>query len=55
MKVGLFIRCYADQFYPDATVATLQLLNKPSLKVVYLLNQTCCGQPLADSGFEYLT
>ncbi len=55
MKVGLFIPCYVDQFYPNAAIATLQLLRKLGLDVVYPLNQTCCGQPMANSGFEHLT
>ena len=55
MKVGLFIPCYIDQFYPDAAIATLQLLQKLGVDVTYPLNQTCCGQPMANSGFEHLT
>ncbi|MFN6080104.1 MAG: (Fe-S)-binding protein, partial [Bacteroidota bacterium] len=26
MKVGLFIPCYMDQFYPQAAIATYRLL-----------------------------
>jgi len=55
MKVGLFIPCYVDQFYPNAAKATLQLLEKLGVEVVYPPNQTCCGQPMANSGFEHLT
>ncbi len=55
MTVGLFIPCYVDQFYPKAAIATLQLLHKQGVKVVYPLQQTCCGQPMANSGFEHLT
>ena len=55
MTVGLFIPCYVDQFYPNAAIATLQLLKKLGCDVVYPLNQTCCGQPMANSGFEHLT
>lgn len=55
MTVGLFIPCYVNQFYPDAAKATLQLLRKLGVKVVYPLKQTCCGQPMANSGFENLT
>ncbi len=55
MTVGLFIPCYVDQFYPKAAIATLQLLQKQGIKVVYPLQQTCCGQPMANSGFEHLT
>jgi len=55
MRVGLFIPCYVDQFYPGAAIATLQLLEKLGCEVVYPPNQTCCGQPMANSGFEHLT
>jgi L-lactate dehydrogenase complex protein LldE len=55
MTVGLFIPCYVNQFYPNAAIATLQLLKKEGVDVVYPVNQTCCGQPMANSGFEYLS
>jgi L-lactate dehydrogenase complex protein LldE len=55
MRVGLFVPCYVDQFYPGAAIATLQLLEKLGVEVVYPKNQTCCGQPMANSGFEHLT
>ena len=55
MKVGLFIPCYVDQFYPQVGIATLQLLEKFGCTVGFPLNQTCCGQPMANSGFEHLS
>ncbi len=55
MKVALFIPCYIDQFYPQVGIATLQLLEKLGCKVVFPLNQTCCGQPMANAGFEHLS
>ena len=55
MTVGLFIPCYVNQFYPSAAIATLQLLEKLGLKVVFPKGQTCCGQPMANSGFQHLT
>ncbi|MBN7811024.1 (Fe-S)-binding protein [Algoriphagus sp. H41] len=51
-KIGLFIPCYVDQFYPQVGVASLQLLEKLGCEVSYPLGQTCCGQPLANSGYE---
>jgi len=54
MTVGLFIPCYMDQFYPQAAIATLQLLEKLGLDVRYPPAQTCCGQPMANSGYEHL-
>lgn len=55
MTVALFIPCYIDQFYPNVGIASLQLLEKLGCEVVFPPNQTCCGQPMANAGFEYLT
>lgn len=55
MTVGLFIPCYVDQFYPKVAIACLQLLEKLGCTVDYPLNQTCCGQPMANSGYEHLS
>lgn len=52
MRVGLFVPCYVEQFYPAAAIATLALLERHGVEVVYPLNQTCCGQPMANSGYE---
>ena len=55
MNIGLFIPCYVDQFYPNVAIASLELLEKLGLTISYPLQQTCCGQPMANSGFEYVT
>ncbi|UZR94168.1 (Fe-S)-binding protein [Chondrinema litorale] len=52
MKVALFIPCYVDQFYPKVGIATLELLEKLGVEVDFPLDQTCCGQPMANSGCE---
>ena len=54
MTVGLFIPCYVDQFYPQVAIASLQLLEKLGCSVDYPAGQTCCGQPMANSGYEHL-
>lgn len=54
MTVGLFIPCYVDQFYPQVAIACLQLLEKLGVQVEYPAGQSCCGQPLANAGFEHL-
>ncbi len=54
MKVALFVPCYVDQFYPQVAIATLELLEKLGCDVDFPKNQTCCGQPMANSGFEHL-
>lgn len=52
MRVGLFIPCYIDAFVPEVGIATLELLERFGCEVVYPLDQTCCGQPMANSGFN---
>ncbi len=52
MKIGLFIPCYVDALYPEVGVATYRLLKSLQLDVEYPPNQTCCGQPMANAGFE---
>ena len=52
MKVGLFIPCYVDAVFPEVGVATYKLLRHLGVDVEYPLNQTCCGQPMANAGFE---
>ena len=53
MRIGLFIPCYIDMIYPEVGVATLQLLERFGLNVGYPLTQTCCGQPMSNSGDEH--
>jgi L-lactate dehydrogenase complex protein LldE len=50
MKVALFVPCYVDAFFPEVAVATLELLERFGVEVAYPLEQTCCGQPMANSG-----
>jgi L-lactate dehydrogenase complex protein LldE len=52
MKVGLFVPCYVDAFFPDVAIATLELLERLGCSVEYPLDQTCCGQPMANSGCQ---
>ena len=52
MKVGLFVPCYVNALYPEAGVATYKLLKHFGVGVTYPLKQTCCGQPMANAGFE---
>ena len=51
-KIGLFIPCYIDAFFPSVGIATLELLEKLGCSVEYPLEQTCCGQPMANSGLQ---
>lgn len=52
MKVALFIPCFIDAFYPEVGIATLELLERFGCEVDYPQEQTCCGQPIANSGAQ---
>jgi L-lactate dehydrogenase complex protein LldE len=50
MHIGLFIPCYIDQLYPDVGLATVELLERVGCTVEFPEEQTCCGQPMANTG-----
>ena len=50
MRIGLFVPCFIDALHPEVGTATLELLERFGLDVSYPLDQTCCGQPMANSG-----
>src|ERR1700722_13003205 len=50
MRIGLMIPCYVDMFYPEVGIAALELLEKLKVDFEYPYDQTCCGQPMANSG-----
>jgi len=52
MKVALFVPCYVNAFFPEVGIATLELLERLGVEVAYPLDQTCCGQPMGNSGCE---
>ena len=52
MKVGLFIPCYINAVYPGVGRASYELLSRLGCEGDYPLGQTCCGQPMANAGFE---
>jgi L-lactate dehydrogenase complex protein LldE len=52
VKAALFVPCYVDAFFPEVAIATLELLERLGVEVAYPLDQTCCGQPMANSGCQ---
>ena len=51
MRVALFATCLVDALFPDAGKATVQLLERLGQTVEFPLEQTCCGQMHANSGY----
>ena len=52
MKVALFVPCYVNALYPEVGEASYRLLRSLGVDVDYPLEQTCCGQPMANAGYE---
>ncbi|MGL4476205.1 MAG: (Fe-S)-binding protein [Shewanella sp.] len=50
MKIALFIPCLVNQMMPEVAIATLELLEKLGHQVILPEGQTCCGQPMTNSG-----
>lgn len=50
VKVSLFITCLADQMFPEVGVSTVRVLRRLGCAVDFPRTQTCCGQPLFNSG-----
>jgi L-lactate dehydrogenase complex protein LldE len=52
MKVQLFIPCFVDQLYPETAFNMVKVLEKACCDIEYNSNQTCCGQPAFNAGFQ---
>jgi len=50
-RVALFVTCMVDMLYPEVGMATVELLERHGVEVVFPAEQTCCGQPAFNSGF----
>jgi len=51
-QAQLFITCLGDQFYTSTLQNMTRLLERLGVKLVFPPEQTCCGQPLFNNGFE---
>ena len=54
MRVALFITCVTDTVFPETGRATVRLLERLGHEVVFPVEQTCCGQMHANSGYPDL-
>ena len=51
MKISFFVTCLTDNVLPTVGIKSVQLLEKLGCTVYFNPKQTCCGQPLANSGY----
>lgn len=54
MKLSLMITCLGDVLRPGAGQATVRLLRRLGHEIDFPTAQTCCGQPMFNSGFSDL-
>ena len=50
MKVSLFVTCLTDTFYPRVGEAVVRVLEHLGCEVDFPEAQTCCGQPMFNTG-----
>lgn len=51
MKVALMATCLGDAMFPEAGKATVRLLRRLGVEVDFPEAQTCCGQPMVNTGY----
>jgi L-lactate dehydrogenase complex protein LldE len=51
VRVAMFATCLVDALFPDAGKATVRILERLGQQVHFPLEQTCCGQMHANSGY----
>jgi L-lactate dehydrogenase complex protein LldE len=52
MRAALFVTCLADTLFPQVGRATVDLLERLGVEVVFPRAQTCCGQLHLNAGYE---
>ena len=50
--VDIFIPCFVDQLYPATALNMVKVLERVGVKVNYNPDQTCCGQPAYNAGYQ---
>ncbi|MEE4242608.1 MAG: (Fe-S)-binding protein [Desulfopila sp.] len=51
-KVTLFVQCLVDSMFPEVGDAMVEVLQRLKVPLYYPKEQTCCGQPAFNSGYQ---
>ena len=51
MRVALQVTCINDTLFPDTGRAVVSLLRRLGVDVAFPESQTCCGQPMVNTGY----
>ena len=52
IKAYIFITCLVDTFFPDVGESMVRVLDRMGVETEFLEDQTCCGQPAFNSGYQ---
>jgi L-lactate dehydrogenase complex protein LldE len=52
IKASLFITCLVDLFFPQVGESIVKIFRKLGIEIDFPEDQTCCGQPGFNSGFQ---
>lgn len=52
VKVYIFITCLVDTFFPKVGESMVKVLKDLGVEVDFIEEQTCCGQPAYNSGYQ---
>ncbi len=50
--MALFITCFNDTLFPETGIATVKILERLGVEVVFPEEQTCCGQMHFNTGYQ---
>lgn len=51
MRVALMVTCLNDALFPDTGRSVVRLLRRLGVDVGFPMEQTCCGQPMVNTGY----
>ncbi len=51
-RITLFIQCLVDTIYPEVAEAMVQVFRRLGISLICPTDQTCCGQPAFNSGYQ---
>jgi len=52
VKIAMHIPCYINELFPEVARDSVLLLRKLGFEVSIPKNQTCCGEPFINNGFD---
>ena len=51
-KIAIFVPCFINKIEPEVGIKAIEILKKINCNFIIAENQTCCGQPFFNSGYQ---